>query len=266
MTKTVTRLFNSHTEALEAVSELERTGIDSDRISLVSNNADNWHDGHKHPGGEPRAAGGRGPLGDRNGDGENDVADGAGKGATTGGLLGGGAGLLAGLGMLAIPGLGPVVAAGWLASTAAGAAIGAAAGGATGGLLGALKEAGHSDEEAHVYSEGVRRGGTLVSVKADDAEADRIEQILQGRRGVDAQTRGQAYRQAGWSQFDHDAQPYSREEIARERQLYGEDRSFAGSGSETGGFATGQESTTSGSGGISAPIPGATDSDPHRRV
>ncbi len=58
--------------------------------------------------------------------------------------------------MLAIPGLGPVVAAGWLASTAVGAAVG----GATGGLLGALKEAGHSDEEANVYAEGVRRGVT----------------------------------------------------------------------------------------------------------
>ena len=213
---TVTRLFDTHTQALDAVSELEAAGVRADDISIVSNNTDNWHAGHKHDDGHA----GAGPLGDRNGDGENDVADGAGKGATTGGLLGGGAGLLAGLGMLAIPGLGPVVAAGWLASTAVGAAIGAAAGGATGGLLGALKEAGHSDEEANVYAEGVRRGGTLVSVKTSGDEQSRIEGILNGRQGFDAVNRGEAYRQTGWNAFDPEAQPYTSDEIARERALY----------------------------------------------
>jgi len=267
MTRTVTRLFDSHTDALAAVEELERSGIDSDRISLVSNNADNWHDGHRHPGGSPRVEGGRGPLGDANGDGDNDVSDGAGKGATTGGLLGGGAGLLAGLGMLAIPGLGPVVAAGWLASTAVGAAVGAAAGAAAGGLLGALKEAGHTDEEAHVYSEGVRRGGTLVSVKADDDDADRIEQVLDGQRGIGATTRGAAYRQSGWNGFDHEAQPYTRDEIARERQLYVEDRSYAGPDSSSSGLATGQESSVdAGRSTTTGGIRGASDADPHGRV
>ena len=201
---TVTRLFDSHTEALDAVSKLESSGVHHDKISIVSNNADNWHSGSR----DHKA----GPLGDRNGDGENDVADGAGKGATTGGLLGAGAGVLAGLG--------PVVAAGWLASTAVGAAVGAAAGGATGGLLGALKESGHSDEEANVYSEGVRRGGTLVSVKADGDEAQQIQAILDGSRGYDAATRGEAYRQSGWSGFDADAKPYTSEQILEERARY----------------------------------------------
>lgn len=209
---TVTRLFDSHTEALDAVAELEAAGVSHDKISIVSNNTDKWHSGS--------TGSDAGPLGDRNGDGENDVADGAGKGATTGGLLGGAAGVLAGLGMLAIPGLGPVVAAGWLASTAVGAAVGAAAGGATGGLLGALKEAGHTHDEANVYAEGVRRGGTLVSVKADDGEKERLEAILNGRSGYDANARGEAYRSAGWSQFDAEAQPYTSEQIARERTLY----------------------------------------------
>lgn len=212
---TVTRLFDTHTQALSAVSELEAAGFPADDISIVSNNTDNWHAGHTHP---DRARGG--PLGDQNGDGENDVADGAGKGATTGGVLGAGAGLLAGLGMLAVPGLGPVVAAGWLASTVAGAAVGAVAGGATGGLLGALKEAGHSDEDANVYAEGVRRGGTLVSVRTSDGEETRAEGILLGRQGFDANSRAEAYRATGWSRFDPDAQPYSSDQIARERALY----------------------------------------------
>lgn len=224
MTRTITRLFDAHTQALDAVEDLERAGVDRDRISVVSNNADNWHAGDWRTGRGLEGA----RLGDANRDGENDVAEGAGKGATTGGVIGGGAGLLAGLGMLAIPGLGPVVAAGWLASTAVGALVGAAAGGATGGLLGALKEAGHSDEEAHVYSEGVRRGGTLVSVKADEDRAGEIEQILNGRRGVDALSRGQAYRDSGWTAFDQNATPYTADEIERERSLYRtEDRSFA---------------------------------------
>jgi hypothetical protein len=208
MATTLTRLFDSHTHALDAVSDLEAAGVDSDRISIVSNNAENWHAGHKHPDRKP---------GD---DLDSDVAEGAGKGAAAGGVLGAGAGVLAGLGMLAIPGLGPVVAAGWLASTAVGAAVGAAAGGATGGILGALKDAGHSDEEAHVYAEGVRRGGTLVSVKADEADASRMQAILDGRRGYDAATRGAAYRETGWSAFDPDAPAWSSDQIAQERARY----------------------------------------------
>lgn len=201
MTHAVTRLFNSNTEALAAVRELESAGIDHKRISLMANNADDWHGRHGHD--------------------DNDTGEGAAKGATTGGLLGGGAGLLAGLGMLAIPGLGPVVAAGWLASTAAGAAAGALAGGATGGVLGALKDAGHSDEDAHVYAEGVRRGGSLVSVKPDDAgDAARAEQILNGARGVTAAQRGDAYRSSGWSRFDETATPYDRDQVTAERDRY----------------------------------------------
>ena len=209
MHRTMTRLFNSQNEAMAAVTDLERSGIAHDDISLIASNGDNWHQGHQH---------------DRvnaDGDGENDTAEGAGKGAATGGLIGGGAGLLAGLGMLAIPGLGPVVAVGWLAATAVGALAGAAAGGAAGGLLGALKDAGHNDDDAQVYAEGVRRGGTLVSVRADDGKATEIKRILDRHSGVDAVTRGAAYRQDGWDSYKPDAPVYSADEIARERSRYG---------------------------------------------
>lgn len=216
MKRTITRLFNSHTEAMSAVTDLEQAGIPQDDISLIASNGDNWHEGHRH---------------DRAGDGDNDTAEGAGKGATTGGLVGGGAGLLAGLGMLAIPGLGPVVAAGWLAATAVGALAGAAVGGAAGGILGALKDAGHSDDDAQVYAEGVRRGGTLVSVRTDEADATRIEGILHGRSGVDALSRGAAYRQDGWTGYSADAPAYSSDEIARERGRFAsEPRSFDAAG------------------------------------
>ena len=135
--KTFSRVYDSYAQARSAVSDLESAGVGSSEISIVAN---------KYVSKEYA-----------------DVEDvsATGKGAGIGAALGGTAGLLAGLGLLAIPGLGPVVAAGWFAATA----VGAAAGAATGGVVGALVEAGESKEHAHVYSEAVRRGGTLVTVR-----------------------------------------------------------------------------------------------------
>ena len=208
MTKTITRLFDTYTDAERAVRALEGMGVPHRDISLVANNADKAHDHHgPHTPGDGYTAG-------------DHAAEDAGKGATTGTVLGGAGGLLAGLGLLAIPGLGPVVAAGWLASTAVGALAGAAAGGATGGLIGALKHAGESEADAHVYAEGVRRGGTLVSAKVDDGQATEAERVLNGFNAVSASSRGQAYRGAGWTGFDERAPAYSNEQVQVERSLY----------------------------------------------
>ena len=131
-------------------------------------------------------------------------------------MLGGGAGLLAGLGLLAIPGLGPVVAAGWLAATA----VGAAAGAVTGGIVGALVDAGTPEEHAHVYSESIRRGGTLVSARVPDHDEARIQAILDKYQPIDPVARGAEYRKAGWKSFDPKAPPYtlSQAEIERSRR------------------------------------------------
>ncbi|MCE7798714.1 hypothetical protein LWE61_19475 [Sphingobium sufflavum] len=204
MSKTITRLFDNYADASAAVADLESLGVPHSDLSIVANNADGSHAPHDH-------------------DGVNEDGD-VTRGASTGAVLGGAAGLLAGLGLLAIPGLGPIVAAGWLAATAAGAGIGAAGGAATGGIVGALKNAGHSDDEAHVYSEGVRRGGTLVSAKVSDDLAPQAEAVLQRHRSVDAATRGAAYRESGWSTFDDNAPAYSADEVKRERSLYSSDR------------------------------------------
>ena len=216
MAPAITRLFDRSEDASAAVTQLEAAGVPHHDISLIANNAEGRH-----------LTGGR-----RDDVNENEAAEGAGKGAATGGLLGGGAGLLAGLGMLAIPGLGPVVAVGWLASTAVGALIGAAAGGATGGLLGALKDAGHTDDDAHVYAEGVRRGGALVSVRCEGGEhRAAAERILHGIGGVDAATRGADYRASGWRSFDGDAEPYNADQVMAERRTrFPEDRSFMSPG------------------------------------
>ncbi|MGN6671980.1 MAG: hypothetical protein ACTHMA_01690, partial [Thermomicrobiales bacterium] len=115
---------------------------------------------------------------------------GAGVGATVGGVVG----ILTGLGIMAIPGIGPLVAAGWLATTLAGAGAGAVAG----GLVGALTGAGVSREEAEVYEEGVRRGNTLVSVRADETDIPRIEAILDRRATTDWRARRDEYTAGGW--------------------------------------------------------------------
>jgi uncharacterized protein (TIGR02271 family) len=91
------------------------------------------------------------------------AAEGATTGAVGGGVVGGAIGLLGGLGALAIPGLGPIFAAGWLGSTLAGAGIGAAAGGIIGGLVGL----GVPENEARHFEEGIKTGGILVTVRAE---------------------------------------------------------------------------------------------------
>jgi hypothetical protein len=195
MTKTITCLYDTYDEAARAVRSLETAGVPDSDISLVANNADNRH--------SPSAAAAT----------TDKTKKDAGAGAGIGAAVGGGAGLLAGLGMLAIPGVGPVVAAGWLVSTAAGAAVGAAAGGATGGLVGSLTNAGVSKEHAHIYAEGVRRGGTLVTARVDSAQAAKVEPILRQHLSIDPDMRGKEYRAHGWTAFDEKAAPYQRERV-----------------------------------------------------
>jgi hypothetical protein len=191
---TVCRVYDSYAQARAAVEALEKAGFTSSDISLVAN---------KYVSKEHADV--------------DEVSDAA-KGAGIGGALGGGAGLLAGLGLLAIPGLGPVVAAGWLASTAVGAAAGAAAG----GIVGALVDAGVDREHAEVYSEAVRRGGTMVTAKVRDEDSVRAETIMDTYRPIDPVGRREEYRKTGWQTFDQAAPPYrpNQAEIDRMRATW----------------------------------------------
>jgi hypothetical protein len=172
MTRTITRSYGDYETARSAVERLEAAGISSSNVSIVGRN------------------------------GETNAEEGAGIGAGVGGA----AGLLAGLGLLAIPGIGPVVAAGWLASTA----VGAVAGAATGGLVGSFVKEGHDEDEAHYYAETVRRGGSVVSVRAEQHEIARVEELLDSATPLDRIERTAQYRQEGWSRFDENADPYDR--------------------------------------------------------
>jgi hypothetical protein len=115
--------------------------------------------------------------------------EGAAIGAPAGGIVGGTVGLLAGIGALAIPGLGPFIAAGPLMAALSGAAVGAAAGGLTGALIGM----GIPEFEAKRYENKVREGNILVSVHTEDNQArDRAKRIMERLGGKDVATAGEA--------------------------------------------------------------------------
>ena len=206
MTETITRLYDDYLTASKVVTELEAAGLPSAEMSLVSSNADNWYTGKK--------AATKGKI-DRDADGVDDRVEGAAAGAGIGAVVGGGAGLLAGLGLMAIPGIGPVVAAGWLIATAAGAA----AGGTAGGMIGALTQTGVSKEDAEIYAEAVRRGATLVTARIPTQDRARYLAIMD-KSAVNIRNRGIAYRNAGWDRFDAAALPYSAEQARQERKMY----------------------------------------------
>ena len=106
-----------------------------------------------------------------------------------------------------------MVAAGWLASTV----VGAVAGGVAGGLVGALIDAEVPEDYAHVYSEAVRRGATLLSIKVDENDVPLARAILDRHSSIEPVHRGAEYRESGWKQFDPAASDYVPEGIEVER-------------------------------------------------
>jgi stress response protein YsnF len=153
-------LFNETRDAQGCLEDLLKNGFDRDDISLVR----------------------KGTESDSIGREDRDDSSGVVKGAGIGAALGGIGGLLVGIGALAIPGFGPLIAAGPLMAALGGAGIGAA----TGGIIGALTDMGVPEEDAKFYEEGVRRGGTLVTVSArDDSSAERAVEIMEDHEVVD---------------------------------------------------------------------------------
>lgn len=148
----VSAVFDSRSEAERAVSELRSAGVRDKDISLIGQRDD-----------------GKATSTDASGKGID--GDGAIKGLAAGTV----GGALLGITALAIPGVGPLVAAGAIAESAIGgaAATGAIIGGATGGIAGALSKHGVSDEDSHYYEERIHQGGIFVSVDTSSAGIDR---------------------------------------------------------------------------------------------
>jgi hypothetical protein len=183
--RTVVGLFSDRPRAEEAIRDLRNAGFSKEQIGVASRD--------RTGPAEPPAESGS----DRNGATENEeelgkivedtasgMAEGAGIGAITGGVIGGLVGLI---GSLLVPGLGPVVLGGVLASTLMGMGLGAA----TGGLIGALVGMGVPEEDARYFDRGFREGRTLVTVNAGERTPEAVS-ILQ-RCGADLGPSGARY-------------------------------------------------------------------------
>ncbi|MBD2356482.1 general stress protein [Tolypothrix sp. FACHB-123] len=154
--------FSNRQAAEEALNELRNSGFSMDQVSVLARDTER---NEQIAGTQVRDTS------------DNEAREGAGAGAVTGTVLGGVGGLLVGLGSLVVPGAGPFLAAGTLATTLAGAGIGAAAG----GIIGALTGLGIPEEEARRYGDRVSQGDYLVMVEGFGNEIERAGSILRNR-------------------------------------------------------------------------------------
>lgn len=156
---TIISAFDSLADAQRAVQDLINAGIPRDEISLAASDPKGEYSHNLPSTGDTR----------KSTDGTS-----VGQNVTGGAVVGGLGGLLLGLGALAIPGVGPIIAAGPLAAALGGALTGAAGG----GVIGAMKDAGVPDEDARFYNDHLRSGGAVVTVRATRGEEDRITEVL----------------------------------------------------------------------------------------
>jgi hypothetical protein len=165
MSKSVFGIATTHGQAERIVEELQAQGFAASEISVLMPDTGGTHDfGHVKATKAP---------------------EGAATGATAGGATGGVIGLLAGIGALAIPGVGPFIAAGPIMAALSGAAVGAATGGVVGGLIGL----GIPEIEAKRYEEKLKKGNYLVAVHTDESEdVDRAKQIFKTASAEDVTT------------------------------------------------------------------------------
>jgi hypothetical protein len=179
MAQTVVGMFTELEEARKVVEALKEAGFAESEISLVA------HRAHCAP-----------TLG---------VVESVSEGTNLGKLaaLGGVTGFAAGLVALAIPGIGPIVAAGPIAAELLGGGVGTLAG----LLVGRMKEMGAPEQDAHCYCEAVRRGGILLTVQTTAERAKEAERILGEARVVDIDDCAAAWRAEGWERFDASVAP-----------------------------------------------------------
>lgn len=162
-------IANSDAQAVRIANRLRKSGFSASDISVLAPDRSSVRD-----------------LGHQN---TTKAPEGAAAGAGTGAILGGALGWLAGIGALAIPGVGPLIAAGPILAALSGAAIG----GTMGGLTGALVGAGVPEFEAQQFEGRLREGNILISVHAEDSdEASRIRQILSEEKAENITTGSEA--------------------------------------------------------------------------
>lgn len=174
----ITRVYEDFTTAERARASLDTLGRGDVEISILGNERMREHYGQAEP-----------VRDDASG-----TATGAGTGAGIGAVAGAGAGLLAGLGMIAIPGIGPLVAAGWLAATA----VGAAGGAVVGGAVGALADIGISDSDAPIFHEAMRRGNVALTVRFPEERRAEVTAALDRVPAVGFRDLRSRFEDDGW--------------------------------------------------------------------
>lgn len=182
--KTIVGTYDRIETAYAVANDLVKAGFSRNDISIIANDRNKEYAAY---------------VGDNFVDSGDATAAGAGVGAAIGAL----GGLLVGLGALAIPGIGPVIAAGPLLAALTGAGVGAV----TGGIVGALIDLGVPEEEANLYAEGLRRGNILVTVQAPDTSAEMVTGIMNRPGLVDLHREAETWRASGWRSFDQSGQP-----------------------------------------------------------
>src|SRR6476659_27762 len=170
MSKTsVFGIVKTHSQAEQIVEDLQDAGFPVSEISVLLPDNEG-----KHAIGHVKAT---------------KAPEGATTGATTGGVTGGVLGLLAGIGALAIPGVGPFIAAGPIMAALSGAAIGAT----TGGVVGALVGLGIPEFEAKRYEDKLKSGNYLIAVHTDESQdVDRAKNIFKNAGAEDISTVSEA--------------------------------------------------------------------------
>lgn len=161
-------VFQSRDAAERALSSLKNSGFLMDRVSVLAKDAER---------GDIAGVDVRDRDDLKKDRGDNEAPEGAGIGATAGTVLGGVGGLLVGLEALIIPGVGPFLAAGTVATTLAGAGIGAAAG----AIVGALTGLGIPEEDAKEYDARISQGDYLVILEGTEEEINRAGSVLQNQ-------------------------------------------------------------------------------------
>ncbi|WP_407074352.1 general stress protein [Paenibacillus lacisoli] len=163
MNRKIVGVFDTEQAASRAIEDLKTNGFHTEDISVIAKDRQEVADLSEETG--------------------TKAPEGVASGAATGGVVGGVAGLLAGIGALAIPGIGPILAAGPIAAVLTGAAVGAGAGGLVGGLVGL----GIPEDEASVYDTNVSEGKILVLVDADEGLSTQVQNLFRTNGAMNTQ-------------------------------------------------------------------------------
>jgi hypothetical protein len=183
--RTVVGVFDSIIDAGRALSDLGELGVPTENRHLIAGNDKSRHDEYLKKSKEASVT--------------------TAAAAASGTSFGGGVGIVASLVALAIPGVGPIIAGGAIATVLTGLGIGAVAG----GLLGTFKNLAISHDEAPLYEEAVRRGAVLAIAMMEDERAPEAVEIMESRGGRDIRSEVDTWSETEWSGPKVDPHPYS---------------------------------------------------------